>query len=101
QVTLLYRADDVRRESELAESVDVVGDRDALLAGGEQGTVYGFRQPLLRQLLGERHRLEPLVAGHGSDRTLVAEAGRRGGQQLERDRPLPGSTGMIATGLRL
>src|SRR4029079_294218 len=36
-----------------------------------------------------------------SDRTLVAQAGRRFGQQLERNRPLLGSTGMVATGFRL
>ena len=67
------RADDVRREAELAERVDVVGDRDALLAGGDQRAVDRLGQPLLRALLGDGDGFEPDVAGHDLDGTFVAE----------------------------
>jgi hypothetical protein len=65
QVAFLERTDDMWREAELTECIDVVGDGDAFLAGGQQCTVDGLGQPLLGPLLGERHRLEPLVACHG------------------------------------
>ena len=50
QIALLGGADDVRGEAELAERLDVVGERQALLAAGEQRGVDRLGQPLLGAL---------------------------------------------------
>ena len=49
---------------EFTEGVDVVGNCDAALAGGDQRAVDGFRQSLLRALLRDGDGLEPLFTGH-------------------------------------
>ena len=64
QVSLFYRTHDVRREPELAEGVDIVGDRDPLLTGGDERSLDRLGQPLARPLLGNRDRLEPGFSCH-------------------------------------
>ena len=98
QITLLRRTDDVRGEAELTERLDVVGDGQPLLAGGDQRAVDGLGQPLLRALLGDGDGFEPDVAGHdqtglslqnffgGAARPATLDGGN--GEELERDRSL-------------
>ena len=87
QIALLGRADDMRRESELGERVDVVGDGHALLAGAQQRRVHRLGQPLLRPLLGEGDRFEPGISCH--DYTGLSLHSRAGGlvSSFEHDRP--------------
>jgi hypothetical protein len=65
QITLLDRPDHMRRETQLTERLDIVGDGHPFFAGGHQRGIDRFRQSPFRPLLRDGDRLKPDVTAHG------------------------------------
>ena len=55
----------MRRETQLTERLDVVGDGQPFFAGGHQRGIGRLGQSPLRAFLRDGNRLEPDVTSHG------------------------------------
>ncbi len=86
EVALFDGADDMRREAELVERLDIVGDAQPLLAGGDQRGVDRLRQPPFRALLRDGDRLGPDVTSH--DQTGLSLQSRVGMLRVSGTDPL-------------